>query len=104
MPWVETPTHYVFLGMHDSLDECVRQATLQSVEFLQEKEKLDFYDAYALTSIAVDFAVSRALLPADGLRLRAQAHLQRKPDLLVPAARCRRNTNQPIYSLLNHYQ
>jgi acetamidase/formamidase len=63
MPRVETPTHYVFFGMHDSLDEGMRQATLETVEFLQEAEKLDFYDAYALTSTAVDFTVARALLP-----------------------------------------
>jgi acetamidase/formamidase len=63
MPRVETPTHYVFLGMHDSLDEAMRQATLEAVEFLQKKESLDFYDAYALTSSAVDFTVARALLP-----------------------------------------
>ncbi|MBE2216290.1 MAG: acetamidase/formamidase family protein [Opitutaceae bacterium] len=63
MPWIETPTHYVFLGMHDSLDECMRQATLDTVNFLQRKEGLDFYDAYALASTAVDFTVARALLP-----------------------------------------
>jgi acetamidase/formamidase len=64
MPRIETPTHYVFLGMHDSLDEALRQATLETVQFVQEQEKLDFYDAYALTSVAVDFTVARALLPA----------------------------------------
>jgi len=63
MPQVETPTHYIFFGMHDSLDECMRQATLETVEFLQKRNKLDFYDAYALTSTAVDFTVARALLP-----------------------------------------
>jgi len=64
MPRVETPTHYIFLGMHDSLDEAVRQATLETVKFVQAKEKLDFYDAYALTSSSVDFTVARALLPS----------------------------------------
>jgi acetamidase/formamidase len=64
MPRVETPTHYIFLGMHNSLDEAVRQATFETVEFVQKKERLDFYDAYALTSAAVDFTVARALLPA----------------------------------------
>lgn len=61
---METPTHYVFVGIHDSLDEAMRQATQQCVEFLQKKEGLDYYDAYALTSMTVDFAVVRALLPA----------------------------------------
>lgn len=64
VPRMETPTHYVFIGIHDSLDEATRLAALETVEFLQAKEKLDFYDAYALTSTAVDFTVARALLPA----------------------------------------
>jgi acetamidase/formamidase len=42
----------------------MRSATQQCVEFLQKKEGLDFYDAYALTSMTVDFTVARALLPA----------------------------------------
>lgn len=63
MPRVETPTHYVLFGMHDSLDECMRQAVSETVQFLREKEGLDFYDAYALSSSAVDFTVARALLP-----------------------------------------
>lgn len=64
MPRVETPTHYIFLGMHNSLDDAVRQATAETVAFVQEKEKLDFYDAYALTSAAMDLTVARALVPA----------------------------------------
>ncbi|HEX2853518.1 MAG TPA: acetamidase/formamidase family protein [Opitutaceae bacterium] len=64
VPHMETPTHYVFVGIHDSLDEAVRLATKQCVDFLQEKEKLDYYDAYALTSVTTDFTVTRALLPA----------------------------------------
>ncbi len=64
MPYMETPTHYVFVGMHNSLDEAMRQATDQAVKFLQKKEGLDFYDAYALASASVDFTVARALLPA----------------------------------------
>lgn len=64
MSRMETATHYVFVGIHDSLDEAVRQATKQCVDFLQAKEGLDYYDAYALTSLTTDFAVVRALLPA----------------------------------------
>lgn len=63
MPYMETPTHYVFVGMNNSIDEATRQATLQAVEFLQKKAGLDFYDAYALASTAVDFTVARALIP-----------------------------------------
>lgn len=75
IPRVETPTHYVFLGIHDSLDECVRQATLQCVEFLQQQEALDFYDAYALTSLTTDFTVARALLPAQMVYASVPKHI-----------------------------
>ena len=64
IPHMETPTHYIFVGIHDSLDEAMGSATKQCVEFLEQKEGLDFYDAYALTSITTDFTVARALLPA----------------------------------------
>ena len=64
MPRVETPTHYIFLGMHDSIDEAMRQATAETVQFLRDENSLDFYDAYALTSAAVDFTIARALVPA----------------------------------------
>jgi acetamidase/formamidase len=75
MPRVETATHYVFFGMHDSLDEGVRQATLEAVQFLQEKEGLDFYDAYALTSVSVDFTVARALIPAQMVYATVPKHI-----------------------------
>ena len=75
MSRMETSTHYVFLGIHDSLDECVRQATLECVEFLQEKEGLDFYDAYALTSMTGDLAVVRALLPAQMVSILLPKHI-----------------------------
>jgi acetamidase/formamidase len=63
MPYMETPTHYLFVGMNNSIDEATRQATEQAVEFLQKKAGLDFYDAYALASTTVDFTVARALVP-----------------------------------------
>lgn len=75
IPRMETPTHYVFVGIHDSLDECVRQATLHCVEFLQAKEGLDFYDAYALTSLTTDFTVTRALLPAQMVHALVPKHI-----------------------------
>jgi acetamidase/formamidase len=75
IPHMETPTHYVFVGMHNSLDEAVRSATKQCVDFLQKKEGLDFYDAYALTSMTVDFAVVRALLPAQMVSALVPKHI-----------------------------
>lgn len=74
-PRMETPTHYVFVGIHDSLDEAMRIATLECVQFLQDKEGLDFYDAYALTSVSVDFAVTRALLPAQMVHAVVPKHI-----------------------------
>ncbi|MBE2216292.1 MAG: acetamidase/formamidase family protein [Opitutaceae bacterium] len=79
MPRVETPTHYIFLGIHESLDEGVRQAALETVKFLQEKEGLDFYDAYALTSVSADFTVARALLPKQMVYTFLPKHVFTKP-------------------------
>lgn len=79
IPHMETPTHYVFVGIHDSLDEAMRSATQQCVEFLQEKEGLDFYDAYALTSVSTDFTVTRALLPAQMVHALVPKNIFKKP-------------------------
>jgi acetamidase/formamidase len=78
IPHMETPTHYVFIGIHDSLDEAMRSATQQCVDFLEKKEGLDFYDAYALTSVTTDFTVARALLPAQMVYASIPKHIFKK--------------------------
>lgn len=55
----KTPTHWICLGLHDSLDEAIRIAVRETIRFLGETRGLDPADAYALASVAVDFEVTQ---------------------------------------------
>jgi acetamidase/formamidase len=52
--------HYV-MGMDVDLDEAAHLAILESVAFLQARAGLSAADAYALTSLAVDFRIGEAV-------------------------------------------
>jgi acetamidase/formamidase len=58
-PRAETPTHYMTFGLNPDLGKAMRMAVLEATGFLKEKEGYDFIQAYALTSIAVDFRVTQ---------------------------------------------
>ncbi len=58
-PRVETPTHYLTVGLDPDLDEAARLATSEMVRFLREEKGLSPEDAYILTSIAMDLAVTQ---------------------------------------------
>lgn len=60
-PYVETPTHYVMMGIDTDLDRAMRLATARVVEFLVKERQLTPADAYALASIACDFHVAEAV-------------------------------------------
>lgn len=59
LPRAETPTHWICLGLHESLDEAMRIAVRETIKFLGEVHGLDPADAYALASVAVDFEVTQ---------------------------------------------
>ena len=52
--------HYV-MGMDTSLDEATRLAIVESVTFLQQRAGLSAAEAYALTSLGVDFRIGEAV-------------------------------------------
>ena len=52
--------HYV-MGMDTDLDEAAHLAIVESVAFLQARAGLSAADAYALTSLAVDFRIGEAV-------------------------------------------
>jgi acetamidase/formamidase len=60
-PRAETPTHYITYGLDPDLDQAMRNATTEAIEFLQQKEGYDFFRAYALCSIGVDFRVTQVV-------------------------------------------
>ena len=60
-PRAEDPEAHYVTGMDTDLDEAARQAIGESVRFLQEHAALSSAEAYALTSLAVDFRIAEAV-------------------------------------------
>ena len=59
LPRAETATHWITMGLHESLDEAMRIAVRETIKFLGEMHGLDPSDAYALASVAIDFEVTQ---------------------------------------------
>jgi acetamidase/formamidase len=64
-PRAETPTHYITMGLDPDLTQAARLCALETIDFLVSEKKLSREDAYALTSVAVDLAVTQLV---DGTR------------------------------------
>jgi acetamidase/formamidase len=60
-PRAEDAANYYTMGMDLNLDVAMREATRETVEFLQQRFGLTSADAYSLASIAVDFRVGEAV-------------------------------------------
>jgi len=60
-PRAEDASHHHVMGMDLDLDQAMREAVQESVDFLRRTRGLSASDAYALTSIAVDFRVAEAV-------------------------------------------
>ncbi|HLK48105.1 MAG TPA: acetamidase/formamidase family protein [Bryobacteraceae bacterium] len=58
-PRAETPTHYITMGLDPDLTQAARLCALETIDFLVNEKKLSRDDAYALTSVAVDLAVTQ---------------------------------------------
>ncbi|AHF90342.1 acetamidase [Opitutaceae bacterium TAV5] len=58
-PRAENATHYITYGLDPDLDKAMRMALLEALDFLKEKEDLDFLPAYSLASVAIDFRVTQ---------------------------------------------
>jgi len=69
-PWAETPTSYIVYGMDPDLNKAMRLALIASLDFLKEKQGIDFLPAYSLASAAFDFHVTQTVdqtLGVDGV-------------------------------------
>ena len=64
-PRAETPTHFITIGLHESLDEAARRATREMIDYLVTARGLSRDDAYMLTSAAVDLHVTQVV---DGVK------------------------------------
>lgn len=70
LPWAETATHLVALGLDEDLDLAVRQAVEALVRQLTERFSIDGDDAYALASLAADVEVTQAVNRVKGAHAR----------------------------------
>jgi acetamidase/formamidase len=67
MPRAENATHYITFGLNPDLNKAMHQAIIETIDFLKEKQGYDFFDAYALSSIAVDFHVTQVVDGTQGV-------------------------------------
>jgi len=58
-PMAETPTHWITMAFHTDLDEAVKIALRDAIEFLSASKGLARDDAYALCSLAVDLRITQ---------------------------------------------
>lgn len=58
-PRAETPTHFIAMGLDPDLTEATRMAVREAIDFLVTEKGLNRDDAYMLTSVAVDLAITQ---------------------------------------------
>lgn len=59
-PRAETPTHWIVMGLHEDLDEGMKIAVRETIDFLVERfPHLTRSEAFMIASLAVDYHVSQ---------------------------------------------
>ena len=67
VPRAETPTHYIAFGLDPDLDDAMQMAIHEANKYLEEIGGLNFYQAFALSSIAVDFRITQVVDGTKGI-------------------------------------
>ncbi len=58
-PFAETPTHWIAMGIDPSLNDALRIAVRNTIDFFHTKAGLSRDDAYGLASLGVDFRITQ---------------------------------------------
>jgi acetamidase/formamidase len=66
-PRAETPTHYVSMGMHESMDQAMKTALREMIGFICSRTNLSREQAYQFCSLAVDFRVTQSVNGEKGI-------------------------------------
>ena len=66
-PRAETPTHYITMGLNEDLDEAMKMALREMIDFLVAEKGMTRDDAYLLCSVAVDFRVTQTVDATKGI-------------------------------------
>jgi len=61
-PRVETPTHYITMGLHADLTEATKIAVREMINFLMSEKHLTREDAYMLASVAADLHITELVM------------------------------------------
>ena len=67
LPRAETPTEYMTMGFNEDLDEAVKIATREMLDWIVEMKGLPRDDAYLLASVAMDLRVTQVVDGAKGI-------------------------------------
>jgi acetamidase/formamidase len=67
LPRAETPTEYMTMGFHEDLDEAVKIATREMLDWIVEMKGLPRDEAYLLASVAMDLRVTQVVDGAKGI-------------------------------------
>jgi acetamidase/formamidase len=61
-PRGETPTHWMVMGLHPNLDEAMKMAVRETIDFLTKRfPQLTREEAYMIASVAVDYHVTQTV-------------------------------------------
>jgi acetamidase/formamidase len=66
-PFVETDEHWIPIGLHEDLDEAMRDAVRRAITFLESTQGMERHVAYAYLSAAADFEVSQVVDVVKGI-------------------------------------
>ncbi|UQT60247.1 acetamidase/formamidase family protein [Streptomyces durmitorensis] len=66
-PFAETDTHWIPVGLHEDLDEAMRDAVRAALDFLTGRFGMERHAAYAYLSAAADFEISQVVDQVKGV-------------------------------------
>jgi acetamidase/formamidase len=69
-PLLETPRFWIVHGFDEDLNVAMRNASLDMMRLLTERQRLSRGDAYSLMSVAADFAVTQVVDGKQGIHCR----------------------------------
>jgi acetamidase/formamidase len=67
LPRAETPSEYMTMGFNEDLDEAVKTATREMLDWIVEMKGLPRDEAYLLASVAMDLRVTQVVDGAKGI-------------------------------------
>lgn len=74
-PMIETPTHYEFLINHTDLFEASKEATRTAISLVQEKNRCNFDEAYALVGQTCNLKIMQVVNPVFTMSIEIPKHV-----------------------------